>query len=213
MTRSINHPLIGAYWPAREESRSQCAQRLAAFLRSLSTEPLFRQWHFIGRFNPHGPEAALEPPLSPVEPSMQSLEPHFATNNRDSDGTPIVDLGFTLTPWLWNGNYESPASLSVRCGVFCKHVGNAVILTLSARELPSDDTSLAFLRRLLEKSVAAWDPDYAVVRSQGHIDRARGPIVPNVVYQVPAIESAGGWLAYHRGAPISPLDLPPQEKH
>jgi hypothetical protein len=95
--------------------------------------------------------------------------------------------------------------LSVRCGVFSKHVGNAAVLTLSPRELPSDDSSITFLRRVLEKSVEAWDPDYAVVTSRGHIESARGPIVPHLVYQVPAIESVGGWLAYRRGTPISPL--------
>lgn len=120
--------------------------------------------------------------------SVQSIAEQLKTNNRDTDRKPIPELGFSLG--AWNGDNDSPASLSITSGCYEERVRNAVLLSFQAPP-PSDDAARGALRRLVEKSVAAWDPDHAVATSTEFLDR-KGARIPWEI----------GWVTYQRGGTI-----------
>lgn len=175
-------PLIGAYWSAREETRRQCAARAVTYLRSIASQPGLGQWFLKGR-------SRLKAML-PLEVTIEGLERHLKSNNRDDDGTPIHDLGFTLG--IWNGAETKSVSLAITCGASSKFIKNFVVLNLPPEAPPVDPASFEIFRMLLEKAVFAWDPDDAVATSKEFLIRSGGGM-PWV---------AGGWATYHRGQGI-----------
>lgn len=119
--------------------------------------------------------------------TAEGIEPYLKTNNRDTDGAPIVELGFDLG--LWNGG---SVSLSITCGAYSPAICNSVVIYLPpTAELGEND--LATFRSLLDACIDAWEPDHAVATSS----------------QLMAQEGGGrpwqtrGWLNYSKGDPIS----------
>jgi hypothetical protein len=79
------------------------------------------------------------------------------TNNRETDKKPIPELGFRFD--AWNGNFGDPASIMVTCGVYSKHVSNAVVLNLPRRIL---EESAAYPGTLVDIFVDSWEPEKTV---------------------------------------------------
>jgi hypothetical protein len=177
------NPFIGAYWSSREETRRQCAERAVTFLRSVEIYPGLGQWFLKKR--------SRKESVSPLEVTVQGIEQCLKSNNRDGDGTAIHDLGFTLG--LWNGAETTSSSLSITCGASSKFIKNSLVLNLPPAPPPADPQSFEAFHILLEKVVAAWDPDNAVATSTEFLNRSGGGM-PWV---------AGGWVTYHRGVNLS----------
>lgn len=173
---------IGAYWSSREENRRECAERVLRFLNSIKMHPDLTHWFWKLKSRK---EAAV-----PLELSIAGIEEGLKTNNRDSNGTAIRELGFSMG--AWNGNDAKPASLGITCGASSNFVKNSVVLDLPPQPPPTEAQSFEVLRVLLEKTIIAWDPDDAVVTSTDFLDR-RGGGMPWIV---------GGWISYHRGGNI-----------
>jgi hypothetical protein len=143
---------IGAYWPSRRETKEQCARRVADFLARIESRPDTSQWFPKGK-------SAKSSTRVPVPATFDGVLPFIKTNNRDTDGSAIAELGFNLS--LWNGG---SVALSITCGAFAPAIRNSVVLNLHpAAELAAEN--LASLRELLEAIVAVWEPDNAVLTS------------------------------------------------
>jgi len=126
----------------------------------------------------------------PLPLSADHIAQRLKTNNRDTDGSPIEELGFSLG--VWNGNDESPASFHITCGVYSPFVKNASVLTLPPQSVPLAPAVAGLYRTLLEKSVQACDPEDAVATSTESLARAEA--MP---------WAAGGWFVYRRGQGIT----------
>jgi hypothetical protein len=101
------------------------------------------------------------------------------TNNRDTDGEVIRELGFSVS--LWNGK---DASFSATVGSYSPHIKNSVVLSFH-QDGPSERL---IWRYLFEKAIEAFDPESAVVTSHDYIVRHGGG----------SPSDAGGWLTYKR---------------
>lgn len=121
--------------------------------------------------------------------SAEAIEALLKTNNRDTTGEPIAELGFSLG--IWNG--ES-ASLSATVGAFSPYVGNSVVLSYNG-DSPSNSV---VWRTLIEHAVEAFDPDAAVVTNHDYV-ACHGDGAP---------DEAGGWFLYRRGKPIVECPFP-----
>ncbi|QJE99145.1 Imm52 family immunity protein [Luteolibacter luteus] len=142
-------PLIGAYWPSRKETKEQCAERAAIFFDLIRSYPDLTPWFAKGK----SAKAALK---FPVQTSIDGILPFFRTNNRDTDHSPIVDLGFHLD--LWNGD---SVSLSICCGSFSPYISNFVLIEFAdTPEVGSH--GLVKMRSLLEVVIDIWEPDHAI---------------------------------------------------
>ena len=151
-TQTMHLPFIGAYWAGRRETKEQCARRVADFLTRIESHPSTSQWF------PKGKSARVSTRV-PVLVTLEGVLPFLRTNNRDSDGSAIEELGFNLG--LWNG---SSVGLTITCGAFSPTIRNCVVLSLPATaDVGADD--IAPLRALLEAVIAVWEPDNAVLTS------------------------------------------------
>src|SRR5687767_8638141 len=119
MSAIIENPFIGAYWSARKETRRESALRITKFLEAIGEQPLFASWYL---------KARRKAALTPLEISVDAIEMQLKTNNRDTDGSAIQELGFSLN--VWNGTDKSPASFAVICGAFSNYVKNSAVLSL-----------------------------------------------------------------------------------
>lgn len=154
--------IIGAYWRARPESREACAHRLVAYFSDLSqADTALGHWFKRARS-----KAAATKPF-PVDAA--GLLANLKTNNRDVDGEPIQELGFSFGAWTGSQG-DLTASIGGTLGGYSPYVGNSVVLafesTLVSRE--------AMLRSLLEAAVAAFEPDDAVVATSDVFSSHRG---------------------------------------
>lgn len=170
---------IGAYWSSRKESRQECAERIATFLRSIESHAGLDRWFLKAR--------SRKAAMMPLELTIEAIGERLKTNSQDTDGTPIQELGFNLN--VWNGSDANPASLVITCGVFSSFVKNSAVLYLPPQPPPTDAHSCETFRALLEKCVKAWDPDDALVTSTQFLNR-KGGGMPWVT---------GGWATYRRG--------------
>jgi hypothetical protein len=152
---ATEHPFVGAYWTAREETRIACAGRIAAFLRSLAGKPLLSRWYLKGR--------SRTTAVTPLDLTVEGIAKKLRQNHTDIPRRPIPDLGFSLG--IWNGDDEASAGLMLKCGAYSTWVGNSVVLSLPRQEPPNDAAALARFRELVEKIAAAFDPDVAVPTS------------------------------------------------
>lgn len=169
---------IGAYWGNRKETRDECAKRIADVLQRLAqNHPALGAWYQKGRSK----NAALK---KTVELTPDSIGRILRTNNRDTDGLPILELGFRMG--VWNGNTQLAASFSATCGGYSDVVKNRVVLDFD----PSCDLGLLSterMRAILVDFIEAFDPDKAVVTSLEYMDHA-GVKDP----------CDAGWLMYDR---------------
>lgn len=175
----MHTPFIGAYWASRRETKERCAQRVAAFFGRIQSRPGLGEWFTKGK-------SAKAAAKSPIPSNTEGVLPFLKTNNRDTDGSAIAELGFNLN--LWNG---SSISLAVTCGAFSPAIRNSVVLNLpETTELGAQD--IASMRSLLEVFVDVWDPDQAVVTSPQLI-AAKGGGMP---------WQTKGWLNYVKGVGV-----------
>lgn len=175
---------IGAYWDTRKESQSECAGRISEALNLFSqVHPELSKWYLKGRSK----KAASKE----VGTSPEDVEAILRTNNRDSDGSAISELGFNAG--MWNGSDQFPCSFDVTCGGYSDFVKNSVVLQLPAG---SDVLSDAEIRKVLEGMIAAFDPENALVTSHQFIDHVGGG----------APWEAGGWLVYKRSDGIDNIE-------
>lgn len=175
------NPFIGAYWSSRKESRDECAQRAASFLQSLGDQPLLRNWHPKTKTRRDPPPQSL--PLLP-----QELSKRFTTNNRDSDRTPILELGYSFS--AWNGNHAMPASFAMTCGCYSRRVKNCATLALPGIA-SADADAIEEFGHLLELLVKAWEPDFGVATTMQTFAK---PLV--------SVETVKGWFVYHTGGSV-----------
>jgi len=178
----MSNPFIGAYWGERAESRSQCAERYAKLLELLQNDPHLSRWFFLGG-------SARKPP-KPVPTDSRQLEAHLETHNRDTDKTPIVELGFSLT--IWNGKEdETCARLAVSCGGFGYPTRNTAILDMPECKYPPS-AHLEDYRTVLQSIIDCYDPDKAVVSS-----------LPRMKKYTPETWSYNGYLNYKKGGKVT----------
>jgi hypothetical protein len=81
-------------------------------------------------------------------------------NRQDTDGSPIAELGWSLS--LWNGDQGGiSASTRLHCGCTSKRVGNSATVAVSA-DGPEPISNVAAID-LLKALVELWDADKGVV--------------------------------------------------
>lgn len=166
--------IVGAYWTKRQESREQVAQRIVAFLEAIGrSDARLATWYLKARS-----KATANVRVMPTTTEVAS---RLRVNRRDVDRQVIPELGFSID--LWNGG---GCSLSIHAGSFSQRTGNSAVL--SAQVEPASALNLLFWREVLDASIAAFDPDHAVVTSYSIMTR----YAPAPVWQ-------NGWLTYVRG--------------
>src|SRR3989442_863361 len=90
--------MLGAYWPARQESIEECGNRLGRFLTELAMcDPVFAIWCERGRSRKEASERHVA-----VEDRHDLLDLLDRGRNRRDVGRDVIDeLGFNVG--LWNG--------------------------------------------------------------------------------------------------------------
>jgi Immunity protein 52 len=183
---------IGAYWSARRESASACARRLETCLSELAlVHPSLKGWR------PTGPEkqAAIAARVVHSADDFQLLLAAGA-HRRDTDGTEMPELGFTLG--LWNGEPNQSAGITVSCGAWHEQITNAFVLKLPRADQAKELYELSKARAALDVVVAAWEPDWASMTSNRlRAAREWAPGKPVV-----------GWLTYLSSERNVPNSLP-----
>lgn len=175
---------IGAYWNARKESQSECAGRILEALKMLSqVHKELSKWYLKGR--------SKKTASKKVGTSPEEVEAILGTNNRDSDGSAISELGFSAG--MWNASDKFPCSFNVTCGGHSHFVKNSVVLQLPEG---SDVLSGKEIRKILEGMIAIFDPENALVTSHQFIDHVGGG----------SPWEAGGWLVYKRSDGIGNIE-------
>jgi hypothetical protein len=149
---------VGAYWGARQESLSACADRLAGYLQALAQiHPLFGQWYRTG-------SSRRDAKRSPIEATPGALADFLFAGRARRDVEPrtvMEELGYTEA--VWNGE-RTEVGLMIRCGAFSENprIGNAIVLSLPAPEGPGIELyDRSTLERVFEATVTWWDPEWA----------------------------------------------------
>jgi hypothetical protein len=182
MKTAIDSLFLGAYWKARQETRADCASRLANYIREIGAiEPTLQQWFQKSSRRQNARKAA--------DLSIDGIVTLLKTNDREFSGDPMVELGFNLS--LWNGGN---ASISATVGAFSPYIENSVVLSFRGACPTNKNT----WRRLIEEAVKAFDPDSAVVTNHDYI-AAHGDGTP---------DQAGGWFTYVRGSSVQERAFP-----
>lgn len=176
------HIFLGAYWPSRKESRSECTHRVFCFLKSITDQPNLGNWYLKNR--------SRKAAQIPVDITKAGIDKHLKTNNRDDNGAPITELGFSFG--VWNGSNLTPITFNVTCGAFSNFIGNSAVLTFPEQEPPSDIQSSKAWFFLLEKFIESFEPKVATVTSNEFLIRTGGGM--------PA--DKGGYLTYNEGSKI-----------
>lgn len=167
--------LLGAYWGARAESREEAAKKVSKFMRiTTTTNPVFSRWFKLGK--------SRKKASSEIDLSEESVFKLLSTNNRDTDRTPIVELGFGFH--AWNG---SSSSVAIYIGAYEPRIPNSLLLTVD------ESISESEWRRLSEISISIFDPDDLVVTSHDYMKK-HGDGTPIEV---------GGLFTYKRGSVLT----------
>jgi hypothetical protein len=151
----------GGYWGPRAESVEECAARLTRFLDELeAAHPLLAMRYELG----HSPRSGAPSTLD------ATALLRGGRNRRDTDGTVIEELGYSVG--LWNGDDSAGAGLSVGCGTTSAWIVNAVVLSLPVDDddgrpvpLPTEVN-----RRAFTSLVQCWAPDWATWTSDAARD-------------------------------------------
>ncbi len=181
---------MAAYWPGRREEAEACAIRTGKFIRSLAKIfPYLSGWRETGQSKE---QAIMNPTLE--SRSLDQL-------------TQLFSRGFerrAVNHVFWNGKDEiHSATLNIRCGVhsIVPTLGNAVVLVLpDCSELPDGERS----RALLSACANAWDPDWAVVTSQGQLNQfgTKEPFLDQALYLKSTMERPSNLLLEENGGEI-----------
>ena len=169
----VDKIFFACYWGPRLELRSVCADRIARFwVLSTDLHPAFgSSWATNSRMR-----KAWSPCIA------NDVAMALQTNNLDSTGEPIPDLGFNLA--MWNRN----VTFSVSVGMNHPKLSNSVILRFRAE--PPENSTL--WRSLATNSIESFDPDNAVVTSHSYAQSCGGGPPPD----------RGGWFTYERGGSL-----------
>lgn len=164
---------VGAYWPAREETRAQVAARIVRFLSAIGRESdVLARWYSTSASKPVA--------HARIAVDLEAIARRLRINRRDAAGEPIPELGFALA--AWNGD---SVSLCGTFGSYSPWLWNAVVLS------PDVELTDACWKALLDAAVRAFEPEHAVVTSVDWLDQA------GVMHPWEA-----GWFTYQRGAEI-----------
>jgi hypothetical protein len=104
--------------------------------------------------------ASRKAALVAVPDDPGGLEPLLKTNQRDIGGNAIAELGFNFSAWTGR-EVGILASLAVTCGAYSPVVRNCVVVSFD----PGASPTLDLLERILRATVAAFNPEDAVVNS------------------------------------------------
>lgn len=163
---------LACYWGPRLESKLACADSIARFWAlSVDLHPCFST------------------SLATASKKMKGWSPSVAadigkllkTNNLDSTGEPIPELGFNVA--LWNKCLTFSASI----GMYHPKMTNSIVLSFKG-ESPYNPE---FWRALVRNAVACFDPDHVVVTTHSYVEDHGG-----------SLPEAGGWLTYQRGGTV-----------
>lgn len=154
---------VGAYWGARKELRLTCAERLSKFLCAISEEDVALSTWFKK-------VSSRKAPLVEIPKDPELLSRLLKTNNRDIGGDAIVELGFNFGAWTGKDS-GLVASFRMTCGAYSAAIRNSVVVTF---ESDAATPAIDLLQRILERSVAAFDPEDAVVSSTEVLAACRG---------------------------------------
>jgi hypothetical protein len=182
-------PFIGAYWSQRKESRPECATRLAKLLEGISSEGCGDRWFLPVKSRSKEPQQVLS-----ADKSSPAIEALLRANNRDRDGMPIPQLGFSL--YLWNGDYDRSIALHATCGAYSEFVKNSIVLELPAIVVEENAAEVQRLESLLKLFVFVWEPESAVVSSAEEL--ARSPGKPAAEVEGLFAYRAGKWTSRGR---------------
>jgi hypothetical protein len=173
--------LLGAYWPSRQESREACAARMSRFLATIrNVDSSLTVWF---------PKANRKRLGEAVDISPSSVCELLKSNNRDTTGEPIAELGFRAG--LWNGKN---ASLTATLGAFSHKIENSVLLSYNGEAPCTADV----WRQLIQAAIICFEPKSAVVTSPDYMER-HGDGTP---------DETGGWFTYKRGGEVSQYAFP-----
>lgn len=183
----MNHRFfLGAYWPARQESIDQCADRLLSFFSELAEcDEVFSSWRETGWSRKQAVEKTAE--VSNREYLLKRLD--RGRNRRDIGHEIIEELGFSVH--FWNGREKGKAvGLHVNCGLhWISPAPNASLGNCVTLDLPEDLGELRQTERtvrVLAAAARAWEPDWAGVMSKESMTvrsfDAKVPFVDWMVY-------------------------------
>lgn len=142
---------VGAYWGVREERREACAERIAAFLLSVSTlDVALAQWS--------KQTASRRKAQTAISADQQSIQSLLSTNKTDIGKTTIPELGFSFS-----AENRDKVWLQATVGAFHPRISNAVVVTFSMEKTPP---RLELLQGLVHSAVNAFDPDHAAAFSR-----------------------------------------------
>jgi hypothetical protein len=173
---------VGAYWGARQETSRACAEKLAGFLKRLSTcDAVFAKWFRRGMSRSKAMEGQID--ISDAATLLPVVEK--GRNRKDVGGAVMEELGFHIG--MWNGGKpEKSVGLDVICGSYTtvSGLGNSVVI-----ELPEELGDLRQPERMADLLLAvarSWEPDWGGVisrRSRNTRDLAPGmPLVDWMLY-------------------------------
>jgi hypothetical protein len=144
----MSSAFLGAYWQSREENRDACAARISSFLeRAASVNSELSTWVLKGRVRKSS--------LAPIELSPAAISSILKSNNRDTTGEPMRELGFSFG--VWNG---STTGFSGTVGAFARGLKNHVLLET---DLALNEDSWHRIAGLVAE---AFDPDSMIVSSK-----------------------------------------------
>lgn len=149
----------GAYWGSRPETQQDAARRLLAFIeRGSEISEALGSWYPKQRRKPTRP-------LKPIATELGELASRLKSNRRDTDGTVIEELGFSIG--VWNG--ES-MSLSATIGASSPFVPNSILLSDSSGAAGLSDEDW---RLIIEDEWGGWRG------CRGHTGSGRPPSRPS----------------------------------
>ncbi len=120
----------------------------------------------------------MDPPVQVSDASAVSA--HMTRNRRDSDGSPIPELGWRVA--LWNGQ---AVSFSACVGAYAPNQTNSVVISFAPG---STEPRQQEQEEVLQLMIDHFDPDHAVATSNALLDR-----------QGVSLPWEAGWLRYMRG--------------
>ena len=139
--------VVGVYWGPREESREECAERIASHMRLLAEiEPSFSKWiRCVSR---------RKKIYEPYPFSSADLAPLLDRNYTDIGHELIPSLGYSIYAPT-SDNAPMRGMLSVSCGVYSERVDNAAVVNFYSDAEPNRD----LLQRMLVGAIETYDPD------------------------------------------------------
>lgn len=179
--------ILGAYWGARCDGIEESAENARRLFSELAEcDPRLAQWFKKGRSR----KEALKRPVDSLNPRQLKELLLKGRVRRDLGRDVIEELGFGLS--LWNGerDYNDEATVSIRCGIYIERLQNSVVIELPCRCPNSGWREKA--PSLLALVARLWRPEWAGIMSTGAMSEQRlGPGQPVVDWMVYVPRSIG----------------------